>query len=92
MALAHSPRGRWPSLQHRDFRLLLAATVMANLIMPMQFISLTFWAVDTYPGQKVLVSSLIVAARGAGMLTMSLFGGAIADRFERRKVLLVCES
>lgn len=91
-SVAVSPRGRWPSLQHRDFRLLLAATVMANLIMPMQFISLTFWSIDNYPGQKVLFSSLIVGVRGAGMLLFSLFGGAIADRFERRKVLLICES
>jgi MFS family permease len=80
------------ALRHRDFRFLLGATVAANIVMPMQFITLTFWAIDTYPGQKVLLSSLIVGVRGTGMLLVSLFGGAIADRFERRKVLLCCET
>ena len=76
---------------HRDFRLLLFGTVLTNLVMPAQFISLTFWSIDTYPGQKVLVTGLMVAFRGIGMLSCSLLGGAIADRFERRRVLLGCE-
>ncbi|MFN0096293.1 MAG: MFS transporter [Dehalococcoidia bacterium] len=79
------------SLRFRDYRLLLAATVMQNLTMPMQFITLTFWAADTYEGKTALVSSLIMGVRGAGMLLFSFLGGAFADRFERRKVLLVCE-
>ncbi len=78
--------------RHRDFSLLMAATVFQNLVMPMQFITLTFWSIDNYPGEKVLFSGLIVAVRGIGMLIFSLLGGAIADRFERRKVLLICES
>ncbi len=79
-------------LRHRDFRLLMAATVLSNLVMPMQFITLTFWAIDNYAGQKVLISGLIVATRGLGMLAFSFSGGVIADRFERRKVVLVCEA
>ncbi len=82
---------RISALKVRDFRVLMFATVLSNLVMPMQFISLTFWAVDTYPGEKVLVSGLIVAARGLGMLVFSFPGGALADRFERRKVLFACE-
>jgi len=80
------------ALAHRDFRLLMTATVMQNLVLPMQFISLTFWAIDTYPGEKVAVSGLLVATRGAGMLLFSFIGGALADRFERRRVLLACET
>jgi MFS family permease len=70
----------------------MAATVMANLVMPIHFITLTFWAVDTYPGQKVLFPALLIAARGLGMVSLGLVGGAIADRFERRKVLRVTEA
>ena len=80
-----------PALRVRDFRLLWLATVMSNVVVPMQFITLTFWAVDTYPDQKVLYSGLIVATRGLGMLVFSLFGGALADRFERRHVLRCTE-
>jgi len=78
-------------LRQRDFRVLLVATATANLVLPLQLISLTFWAIDTYPDQKVLLSGLIVAVRGAGMLSFGLIGGAIADRFERRRVILACE-
>jgi MFS transporter, DHA1 family, staphyloferrin A biosynthesis exporter len=77
--------------RYRDFRLLMLGTVLTNLTMPAQFISLSFWAIDTYPGQQVLVSSMLIAIRGVGMLACSLIGGAIADRYERRKVLLACE-
>jgi MFS transporter, DHA1 family, staphyloferrin A biosynthesis exporter len=77
--------------RYRDFRLLMLGTVLTNLTMPAQFISLSFWAIDTYPKQEVLVSSLLIAIRGVGMLACSLIGGAIADRYERRKVLLCCE-
>jgi MFS family permease len=59
--------------------------------MPAQFISLSFWAIDEYPDQAVLFSGLIVSARGLGMLGFGLIGGAIADRFERRRVLFACE-
>ncbi|MCA9830004.1 MAG: MFS transporter [Dehalococcoidia bacterium] len=82
---------RRAALRQRDFRVLLVATATANLVLPLQLISLTFWAIDTYPDQKVLLSGLIVAVRGAGMLSFGLIGGAIADRFERRRVILACE-
>lgn len=95
IARAPAPASGLPSilraLHHRDYRLLMAATVMQNLTMPMQFITLTFWAADTYEGKTALISSLIVGVRGVGMLLFSFLGGAFADRFERRKVLLVCE-
>jgi len=79
------------ALRIRDFRVLLIATALSNLVLPLQFISLTFWAIDEYPGQRVLFSGLIVAVRGVGLLGFGLIGGAIADRFERRKVLMLCE-
>jgi MFS family permease len=80
------------TLSERDFRVLMAATVLQNLVMPMQFITLTFWAIDTYPDHDVLFSGLIVAARGGGMLALGLVGGALADRFERRTVLRCTEA
>lgn len=90
-APARVPMG-FHTLGVRDFRVLMAATVLQNLVMPMQFITLTFWAIDTYPDHDVLFSGLIVAARGAGMLGLGLLGGALADRFERRIVLRCTET
>lgn len=60
--------------------------------MPLHFITLIFWVQSEYPGRSVIYVSLISAARGAGLLGFSLLGGAVADRFQRRHVLLVCES
>ena len=88
-------RSRLPSglrsLQVRDFRLLMGATVMQFLVMPMHLITLTFWAIDTYSDTGVLFSGLIVSVRGLGMLGFGLIGGAFADRFERRNVLRCTE-
>ena len=80
------------SLQHRDFKLLLAASAVQSLLMPLQFITLIFWVQSEYPGRSVIYVSLVSAARGVGLLGFSLFGGAVADRFQRRHVLLACES
>jgi len=80
------------SLQHRDFKLLLAASALQSLVQPLQFITLIFWVQSEYAGRSVIYVSFISAARGLGLLGFSLFGGAVADRFQRRHVLLTCES
>lgn len=80
------------ALAHRDFRLLLAETTVNGLLQPVQYITTIFWIQDHHPDQTVLFVALLAALRGAGLLICSLFGGAIADRFQRRRVLLGCES
>jgi MFS family permease len=76
----------------RDFRLLMLDSALQSLVMPIHFITLTFWASAKYPDEKVLYPSLIVAVRGFGLLAMSLLGGAIADRMQRRRVLQICQT
>ena len=80
------------ALQHRDFRLLFGGSIVVGFLMPMQFLTQIFWVQDHYPDRQVLYVGLIAASRGSAMLFFSLVGGAFADRFERRRVLLVCES
>lgn len=80
------------SLRHRDFRLLFAGSTLVGLVMPLQFITQTFWVQDTFADRQVLYVSLLAGVRGAATLIFSLVGGAIADRYERRRVLLVCET
>ena len=82
-------RGAW---SHRDFRLLLAGSMAVGFVMPMQFLTQIFWVNDRYPDRDVLYVSLIAASRGSAMLLFGLVGGAWADRFERRKVLLAAQS
>lgn len=80
------------ALAFRDYRLLLLGSTLVGMVMPLQFMTQVFWVQDRYPARDVLYVGLIAASRGVAMLTFSLLGGAIADRFERRRVLLWCES
>ncbi|MGI8925805.1 MAG: MFS transporter [Tepidiformaceae bacterium] len=80
------------ALAYRDFRVLVAGTTLVGMAMPLQFLTQVFWVQDNYAARSVLYVSLIAASRGLAMLLFSLIGGAIADRFERRRVLLACES
>jgi MFS family permease len=83
--------GPLKALRHRDFAVLLGGTTLVGFVMPMQFLTQIFWIQDEYPGRDVLYVALLAGVRGSAMLTFSLLGGAIADRFERRRVLLACE-
>lgn len=80
------------ALRHRDFQLLLAGSTIVGFTMPVQFLTQIFWIEDTYTSREVLYVGLLAASRGLALLAFSLLGGAIADRFERRRVLLGCES
>jgi len=80
------------ALRHRDFRLLLAGSAAVGFVMPMQFLTQIFWIQDRYPDRDVLYVSLVAASRGSAMLFFGLVGGAFADRFERRKVLMACQA
>lgn len=79
-------------LARRDFRLLLAGSTLVSLAMPFQFLTQVFWVQAEYESHAVLYASILAASRGAAMVIFSLLGGAIADRMERRRVLLVTES
>src|SRR3990172_3829072 len=50
------------------------------------------WPNDSQPGRRFAHSRILAASRGSGMVAFSLVGGAIADRADRKRVLLVCES
>lgn len=79
-------------LTFRDYRLLLGGLALVQLAAPFQFLTQVFWLQAKYPDHAALSTSLIAASRGLAMVLFSLIGGAIADRFERRRVLLVTES
>jgi MFS family permease len=79
------------ALAYPDFRLLLCETMLNGFLQPVHYLSTIFWVQDHYPGQSVVFVGLVAFMRGLGLLSFSFIGGAIADRFPRRRVLLVCE-
>jgi MFS family permease len=89
-ALRGAPAFR--ALRHRDFRPLLAGTVLVGLVQPLHFVTQIFWVQAVYPEHEIIYTGLLMGARGVATLSFGLIGGAIADRFERRLVLLGCES
>jgi len=79
-------------LAHRDYRLLLAGSVLVGILTPFHLMTQVFWVNSEFPERAVVYSGVLAASRGAAMVLFSLIGGAIADRVERRRVLLVCET
>ncbi|HEY4668886.1 MAG TPA: MFS transporter [Tepidiformaceae bacterium] len=79
-------------LARRDFRLLLGGSMLVGILTPFHLLTQVLWASQVYPERAVLYSGILAASRGAAMVIFSLAGGAIADRAERRRLLLICES
>lgn len=90
--------GRWesgwrasiPALQHRDFRILWVGMFFSSATMMFQFYA-QGWFVLSLTSSAALLGFLGVT-RGAGMLIFGLFGGALADRMDRRRLLIVTQS
>jgi MFS family permease len=61
--------------------------------MPLQFVTQIFW-IQEHAGRdaEIVLVGVIGSMRGLGALTFGLYGGALADRFDRRKLLMVTQS
>ena len=80
-------------LRVRDFRLLLGGFAIGQMLMPLQFVTQILWVQENAPDDIWLILvALIGASRGVGTLTFGLYGGALADRLDRRTLLLVTQS
>ena len=79
-------------LARRDFRLLLAGSAVVGVLFPLHLMTQVFWVNRHFSDSAVIYSSILAASRGTGMVTFSLLGGAFADRFDRKRVLMVCET
>lgn len=84
--------GALAPLRHRDFRLLFIGLVAGRGMMPLQFIAQIFWIQSEAPAElRVLLVGSLAAVRGAAALVFGLAGGALADRFDRRPLLVVTQ-
>lgn len=66
---------------------------MGSALMPMQFVTqVLFLSQQTGDSSRLVLSGLLGAIRGGAMLAFSLFGGVLADRFDRRRLLMASQS
>ncbi len=80
------------SFRHRDYTLLWFGMFMGSALMPMQFVTQVLFLSDRAGENRLVLAGLLGATRGAAMLTFALFGGALADRYDRRHLLMVSQS
>ena len=78
-----------PLRESRDFRLLTAGSLITGLGTQATLVALPY-QVFVITGSAFL-TGLIGAAELVPLIVASLFGGALADRFDRRRLLLLCQ-
>ncbi len=85
--------GMMEPLRLREFRLLLAGFIVGQSMMPLQFVASIAWIQLVAPDDiEILMVGAIGTIRGIGMIGFGLFGGALADRFDRRRLLMVTQA
>lgn len=79
--------GNWRSFRHRNFRILFAANAISNIGSWAQRIAQD-WLVLELTNNNGSYLGLVTALQFAPVLFFSLHGGALADRFDKRRVLV----
>src|SRR5436305_9291347 len=76
------------ALRHRNFRLLWSGQTV-SLIGDAAFITALSWKTTTIAGSGKL--GLVLSVEGVGLLATLLIGGALADRYERRRMMIISD-
>ena len=85
--------GMLEPLRLREFRLLLTGFIVGQSMMPLQFVASIAWIQHVAADEvEIIMVGAIGTIRGIGMIGFGLFGGALADRFDRRRLLMVTQA
>jgi MFS family permease len=79
--------GNWRAFRHRNFRILFPANALSNIGTWAQRIAQD-WLVLELTDNNGGALGLVTAVQFAPFLLLSLHGGALADRFNKRKLLI----
>ncbi len=80
------------ALRHRDFRGFWSGNFHSNVGTWMQNVAMGWLVLQLAPSNGAFWLGVIGFASSAPMLTFSLLGGVIADRIDRRKLMLVTQT
>jgi MFS family permease len=86
MRLSVNEEGNWRSFRHRNYRILFPANAVSNIGAWAQRIAQDWLVLELTNSGTYL--GLVTALQFAPVLLFSLHGGALADRFNKRKVLI----
>ena len=81
-------KGNWRSFRHRNFRILFPANALSNIGTWAQRVAQD-WLVLELTNNNGFYLGLATAIQFAPVLFFSLHGGALADRVEKRKLLIL---
>jgi MFS family permease len=85
-----APARRLGALQHRNYRLFFTGQIISTVGTWMQSVAMPWLALQlTHSGLHV---GLVLAAQFTPVLLGSQFGGIIADRFRKRRILLLTQA
>jgi len=80
------------ALRFRDYRLLWCGMLAMSALMPLQFTTLLLYLQEVPPENvQLLLAGALGAMRGGVMLLAGIPGGALADRLDRRRLLLLTQ-
>jgi MFS family permease len=88
MRLSVKEDGNWRSFRHRNYRILFPANTVSNIGSWAQRIAQD-WLVLELTNNNGTYLGLVTAVQFAPVLIFSLHGGKFADRFNKRKVLIL---
>ena len=87
MRISIKEGGNWRSFRHRNYRILFPANTVSNIGSWAQRIAQD-WLVLELTNNNGTYLGLVTAVQFAPVLLFSLHGGAMADRIDKRKVLI----
>ena len=88
MRLSVKEDGNWRSFRHRNYRILFPANTVSNIGSWAQRIAQD-WLVLELTDNNGTYLGLVTAVQFAPVLLFSLHGGKLADRFNKRRVLIL---
>ena len=80
-------------LRNRDYRLLFFGFLTVQGGLTFQIVTPIFWVQEHADDDiRVLLVGVLSAVRGVAMVLFGLYGGALADRIDRRRLLIYSQS